>query len=80
MFETSNDMANALQNNNETSTSFKMAVVSAVSGDGVSIIFNGEESQREKKYKRLASYNPTVGDKVLVAKLNKSYTILGKVE
>ena len=56
-----------------------MATVSEVSGDNVYITFYGEENQRVKSYKRLESYNPTVGDTVLVAKLNKSYTILGKV-
>lgn len=79
MYETSNEMANSLQSINTTSTSFKMATISQVSGSDVYLTFYGEETQRIKSYKRLESYTPTVGDTVLVAKLNKSYTILGKV-
>lgn len=79
MFETSNEMANSLQNINTTSTSFNMATVTEVAGNDVFLTFYGEEEQRDKSYKRLSSYTPNVGDTVLVAKLNKSYTILGKV-
>lgn len=80
MYKTSNEMANSLKNINETSSSFKMATVTEVSGDDVFLTFYGETEQRIKNYKRLASYTPTEGDTVLVAILNKSYTILGKVE
>lgn len=79
MFETSNELANNLQDINKTSSAFKMATVSSVDDDGVYLTFYGEEEQRIKSYKRLASYTPNVGDTVIVAKLNKSYTILGKV-
>ena len=79
MFETSNEMANSLQEINKTSTSFKMATVTEVNGAAVFLTFYGEETQRIKSYKRLSTYSPAVGDTVLVAKLNKSYTILGKV-
>lgn len=79
MYETSNAMANSLQEINKSSESFKMATVSGITSEGVSLTFYGEERARDKSYKRLASYTPTVGDTVIVAKLNKSYTILGKV-
>lgn len=79
MYETSNEMANSLQNINTVSTSFKMAIVTELSGEDIFLTFYGEETQRIKSYKRLASYTPNVGDTVLVAKLNKSYTIMGKV-
>lgn len=79
MFKTSNEMANSLQEINKTNTSFKMATVTEVTDEGVYLTFYGEEEQRVKSYKRLASYSPTEGDTVIVALLNKSYTILGKV-
>lgn len=79
MYETSNELANSLQDINKTSSSFKMATVTEVSGTDIYLTFYGEEEQRIKSYKRLASYTPAVGDIVIVAKLNKSYTILGKV-
>lgn len=79
MYETSNEMANSLKDINTTSAAFKMATITEVNGDDVYLTFYGEEQQRVKNYKRLASYSPTVGDMVLVAILNKSYTILGKV-
>ena len=79
MYETSNEMANSLQNINTVSTSFKMATITELSGEDIFLTFYGEETQRIKSYKRLASYTPNVGDTVLVAKLNKSYTIMGKV-
>lgn len=79
IFNSSNEMANSLENINKTTDTFKMATVTSVVDGDVFLTFYGETEQREKSYKRLASYTPTVGDKVLVAKLNKSYTILGKV-
>lgn len=79
MYETSNEMANSLDAINTNDASFRMARVTQVSGSKVYLTFYGEEIQRGKSYKRLASYTPTVGDTVIVAKLNKSYTILGKV-
>lgn len=79
MFETSNDMANCLEKINTTEVSFRMATVEAVTGGKVYLTFYGDATPREKGYKRLSSYNPTVGDNVLVAKLKNSYTILGKV-
>jgi len=79
MYETSNEMANSLQAINTTPSSFKMATVSQVNGNDVYLTFYGEETQRVKSYKRLASYTPATGDTVIVAILNNSYTIMGKV-
>lgn len=77
---TSNEFANALKDyEGKPETPFRMAVVSAYTGGKVYLTFYGENVQREKSYKRLASYTPVVGDTVICAKLNGSYTILGKV-
>lgn len=41
--------------------------------------FDGEESPSEKSYTFLDSYNPAVGDRVLLAKTHSSYIIFGKL-
>lgn len=79
MINNSNDFVNDLEKLGKTTEVFRMATVTNIKDGKVYLTFYGEEIQREKDYKRLASYTPSVGDKVLVAKLNKSYTILGKV-
>lgn len=79
MFD-SNEFANKLKDyETPQEPSFRMATVSEVKSGLPYLTFYGEETQREKSYKRLASYTPAVGDKVICAKLNGSYTILGKV-
>lgn len=58
---------------------FRMAkVVQLESGKPV-IRFNGEAKNAQKKYKRLASYSPAVGDYIVLVKIAKTYLILGKV-
>lgn len=77
---TSNDFANALKNYEDKSTnSFRMATVTRIKSGKIYLTFYGEETEREKSYKRLSSYVPAVGDVVMCAMLNGSYTILGKV-
>lgn len=44
------------------------------------ITFDGEQSAGLKKYKRLSSYSPTIGDRVLLARVKGSYVILGKLD
>lgn len=80
MINNSNDFANSLLSYTDNKeVNFRMAVVTAYSSGKVYLTFYGEETQREKSYKRLSSYSPVVGDTVICAKLNGSYTILGKV-
>lgn len=59
--------------------SYRMAVVSSVTSGRPYIRFYGEIDASQKPYKYLGSYIPTTGDKVLVARIGKSYVILGKV-
>lgn len=66
-------------NRNNTEEVFRMAKVTSYTSGKVYLTFYGEETQRAKNYKRLSSYSPNVGDTVICAKLNGSYTILGKV-
>lgn len=59
--------------------SYRMAIVSSITSTRPYIRFYGETNASQKPYKYLASYAPAVGDKVLVARIDKSYVILGKV-
>lgn len=59
---------------------YRMAVVDNVTSDNRPYIrFYGEKAASQKPYKYLQSYTPVVGDKVLVARVAKTYVILGKV-
>ena len=57
---------------------YKLGTVTSTSG-GVSVQFDGETTPSTKKYKRLSSYTPAVGDRVLMAEIAGTYVILGKV-
>ncbi len=58
---------------------FRMAIITAIQDGRPIIRFSGETKPSQKPYKRLAAYNPVVGDRVILAKLGGSYVILGKV-
>ncbi|WP_143318930.1 hypothetical protein [Clostridium sp. HBUAS56010] len=58
---------------------YRMAVVDSIMGGRPYIRFYGEDVSSQKPYKYLHSYTPAKGDKVLVARVGKSYVILGKV-
>lgn len=64
----------------DDSSLFKLAVVENLFEDkNAKIRFIGEDTVSEKKYSYLQSYGPSIGDKVLLAKVNKTWIILGKV-
>ena len=73
----SNDFLKSLEKPDEKI--FKLATVSEVGGTDIYLTFYGEETQSEKSYKYLSSYNPAVGDTVCVSKINESWLVLGKV-
>lgn len=58
---------------------YRMAVVDSVTGNRPYIRFYGETTASQKPYKYLSSYTPVAGDKVLLARVAKTYVILGKV-
>ncbi len=58
---------------------YRMAVVDNVTSGRPYIRFYGETTASQKQYKFLQSYTPAEGDKVLMARVAKSYVILGKV-
>ncbi|NNJ32450.1 hypothetical protein G9470_22045 [Bacteroides xylanolyticus] len=63
----------------EDDKAYRMAVVDNVTGGRPYLRFYGETAASQKPYKYLQSYTPTANDKVLVARVAKTYVILGKV-
>lgn len=62
-----------------TDRQFKMASVVALSESRPIIRFSGEGTDSKKLYKYMASYSPSIGDIVLLARIEKTYVILGRV-
>lgn len=58
---------------------YKLATVTSLSSGKPQIRFDGETSATTKQYPWLASYTPTSGDRVLLAKVSGIYVILGKI-
>lgn len=56
------------------------ATVEAINGNTLIVRIGGEENPREKGYYYLASYSPTVGDRVFLLRHGDSYLILGKIK
>lgn len=54
-------------------------VGSYTSGSGITLIFDGQTAATTKRFKRLSTYTPSAGARVLVAKIGGSYVILGAV-
>lgn len=48
-------------------------------GEGLSLLIDGEETPTEKAYKFLASYIPTLNDRVLIEEIGDSYVVIGKL-
>lgn len=55
------------------------AVTALFANDSPQITFDGETTASEKQYAYLASYTPTVGDRVLLAIISGTYVVLGKI-
>ena len=55
-------------------------VTSYTSLSGTQLRFDGESAGSTKRYKRLSTYTPATGDRVLLAKVSGTYVILGKVQ
>lgn len=60
-------------------TAYRMAQVAGLDNGRPVLLFSGETSNSTKLYKHLSSYTPAVGDRVLLAKVGRTYVILGKV-
>lgn len=61
-------------------SSFVLGTVDSLFPDGsAKIKFDGETTTSQKKYKRLASYTPAAGHRVMLAVVSGTYVILGRV-
>lgn len=60
--------------------SFKLGTVDSLdSGGNPKIKFDGETTASQKIYKRLASYTPAAGHRVILAQVSGTYVILGRI-
>lgn len=64
----------------QTEAGVRLAEVVSTDSSGTKIKFYGEETASQKKYKRINTYTPASGDKVLMVNVNGSFLIIGKVE
>lgn len=55
-----------------------LATVVGINGR-TTLRFDGEDVPRAKTYRRLASYTPSMGDRVYVVPISGTYLIIGKV-
>ena len=58
----------------------KYATVVNVSSEGFNIKFSGEKESSPRVYKKLASYNPKIGDRVAVLYDGSTYLVLGTID
>lgn len=64
----------------EKQDTFKLGTVVELFAKGTAKIrFDGEETPSEKEYSYLASYKPSVGDRVLLASVAGTYVIMDKI-
>lgn len=63
----------------QTAPPFAIATIGTVSVAGCTLILEGQNTATAKSYRRLSSYAPTAGDRVLCARLSGSLVILGKI-
>lgn len=55
----------------------KLATVTGTSGTSVLVQFDGEAAASTKAYKRLTSYTPTVGNRVVMLAAGPTWVCLG---
>ena len=80
MFESADQRVQEMHDAFDTAQgSYRMAKVTAMKGGRPVLLFNGETTASQKLYKYLQSYQPAVGDTVILAKAGRTYVILGKV-
>lgn len=59
---------------------FLLATVSALSNDGIQLIFDGQTEPSQKYYKRVANLSPPgTGNRVVVMKHSGTYIVLGEI-
>lgn len=58
---------------------FTTAIVDSVDSNGCSVIFAGESTPTQKRYKRLEDTTLAQGDRVLMLRMGTTFLILGKI-
>lgn len=58
---------------------FRLAVVSAVSGYTVRLLFDGEDAAGEKYYKFSKNLSLSVGDRVLCAAVSGTWVVIAEI-
>ena len=56
-----------------------LATVIAITTNGLTLRFDGENEARMKPYKCLSSYIPTIGDRVYIVAISGTYLVIGEV-
>jgi hypothetical protein len=81
MYDSATEEIKDEKNQQPKQENFKLASVTELftQDQCAKITFYGEDTPSEKEYSYLASYTPTIGDKVLLARVGESWVILGKV-
>lgn len=79
MSETLDPLIEALQGvRGKTRSPFRLGTVTGTTG-GVQVQFDGESATSPKAYKRLGSYTPTVGNRVILARVGSTWVVMGAV-
>lgn len=63
----------------DDSKSTRLAIISSVKNGNAYVTFYGETEPSLKPQKHVSSYQPAVGDKVMMQLVGNSYVITGKV-
>ena len=58
---------------------FRTATIHNTNSEGAQLVFSGETTATVKRYKRISSYTPAVGDRVLLAPVSGTWLIIGKI-
>lgn len=78
IYKNGSDRIRDLKNIFTKDSPYAIAVITSIT-NGVFVRFWGENNASSKSYKRLSSYTPVVGDKVLLAQVGGTFVILGKI-
>lgn len=71
----------ALQKTRESSrsaSSFALATITSTTG-GLFVRFDGETAASPRSYKRLNTYTPVIGARVLLARVGSTWVVLGSI-
>lgn len=62
-----------------TDVSYRLASITAIGSEGVSVQFEGEDTASDKSYTVMQDYHPTLNDRVVMLNISGTYIVLGSV-